>query len=36
MEYWKDAKKELMNQFFFRDPDLFNGDRFLIECVKIY
>lgn len=35
MEYWKNAKKELKEQFFFRDPCLFNGDRFLIECVKI-
>ena len=35
MEYWEDAKTQLRDQFFFRDPDLFNGDRFLIECVKI-
>lgn len=35
MEYWENAKKELKEQFFFRDPCLFNGDRFLIECVKI-
>lgn len=35
MEHWEKAKKELKEQFFFRDPDLFNGDRFLIECVKI-
>lgn len=35
MEYWEDAKMELKEQFFFHDPDLFNGDRFLIECVRI-
>ena len=35
MEYWENAKKELKEQFFFRDPCLFNGDRFLIECVEI-
>lgn len=35
MEYWEDAKKELKEQFFYRNPNLFNGDRFLIECVKI-
>ena len=35
MEYWENAKKELKEQFFFRDPCLFNGNRFLIECVKI-
>ena len=36
MEYWEDAKKELKEQFFYRNPDLFNGDRFLIDCVKIF
>lgn len=35
MEYWESAKKELKEDFFFRDPYLFNGSRFLIECVKI-
>lgn len=35
MEYWDKAEKDLKEQFFFRDPNLFNGDRFLIECVKI-
>ena len=35
MEYWEDAKKELKEQFFFRDPDLFNGNRFIIDCIKI-
>lgn len=35
MEYWDEAKKELKEQFFYRNPDLFNGDRFLIDCVKI-
>lgn len=36
MEYWEDAKKELKEQFFYRNSNLFNGDRFLIECVKIF
>lgn len=36
MEYWDEAKKELKEQFFYRNPDLFNGDRFLIDCVKIF
>ena len=36
MAYWEDAKKELKEQMFFRDPALFNGDRFLIEEVAIY
>lgn len=36
MEFWDDAKKELKEQFYFRDPCLFNGDRFIIDCVKIY
>lgn len=36
MEFWDEAKTDLKEQFYFRDPDLFNGDRFLIDCVKIY
>ena len=36
MEYWDGAKKELTEQYFFYNPDLFNGDRFLIECCEIY
>lgn len=36
MEFWDDAKKELNEQFYFRDPDLFNGSRFIIDCVKIF
>lgn len=35
MEFWDNAKNDLKEQFYFRDPDLFNGDRFLIDCVKI-
>lgn len=35
MEFWDGAKKDLMEQFYFHDPDLFNGDRFLIDCIKI-
>ena len=35
MEYWEDAKTELKDQFFFHDPCLFHGDRFIIECVSI-
>lgn len=35
MEYWGNAEKELKEQFFFHDPDIFNGARFLIDCVKI-
>ena len=32
MDYWEKAKKELKEQWFFRDAQLFNGDRFLIDC----
>lgn len=36
MDYWEDAKKELKEQFFYRNPDFFKSDCFLIERVKIY
>ena len=35
MEKWDAAKQELKEQFYWRDPNLFNGDRFLIDCVNI-
>lgn len=36
MEDWEDAKKDLTEQYFYRDPQIMNGDRFLIDCIKIY
>jgi len=35
MEYWEGARRSLKYNWFFRDSSLFNGDRFLIDCVKI-
>lgn len=35
MEFWDNAKKDLKEWTYFHESDLFNGARFLIDCIKI-